>query len=58
MPSVIWEEADRLCKELRYGKLIFEVSVAGGKAVRVTKKSEEVAWTLEDAKRLGTVPME
>ena len=58
MPSLIWEEADRLCKALRYGKLVFEVSVAGGKAILVTKKSEEVAWTLEDAKRLGTVPME
>ena len=58
MPSVIWEEADRLCKELRYGKMVLEVSVAGGKAVRVTKKSEEVAWTLEDAKRMTTPPME
>jgi len=58
MPSVIWEEADRLCKTLRYGKMVLEVSVAGGKAVRVTKKLEEVAWTLEDAKRVGSLPME
>jgi len=58
MPSVIWEEADRLCKTLRYGKMVLEVSVAGGKAIRVTKKSEEVAWTLEDAKRVGSLPME
>ena len=58
MPSVIWEEVDRLCKEIRYGKMVLEISVAGGKAIRVTKKSEEVAWTLEDAKRVGTGPME
>ena len=58
MPSVIWEEADRLCKTLRYGKMVLEVSGAGGTAIRGTKKSEEVGGIVEDDKRVGSLPME